>query len=80
MSGGFLVYKCRQCGAIDDAMHVPDTRIALVHLTTGLKLPPSWGPLASSTMLVDVCNCGDGNYGVSDLIGTKNDPSPGGER
>ncbi|CAH8247374.1 hypothetical protein WJ0W_004608 [Paenibacillus melissococcoides] len=66
MSSGFLLYKCRQCGAVEKNVHVPDVMIAFVNITMGEPLPKEWG---GSVGLIGMHSCSDGRIGVTDLIG-----------
>lgn len=66
MKAGTLLYKCRQCGATGERVHVPDVMIALVNITMGEPLPKEWG---GSAGLIGMHSCSDGRIGVTDLVG-----------
>ena len=65
--GGELLYKCRQCGCIDNSLHVPnimrtlhDIEIFGVTQNNGIKAK------MTSTHI-----CDRGFWGISDLIGAE---------
>lgn len=66
-------YKCRLCGAIEEnpCMPVGDALVNLLHALwkdgapSDLKLP------GNPVDMTNIHPCGDGNCGVSDLIGYK---------
>ncbi|WCS68193.1 hypothetical protein Goe21_00830 [Bacillus phage vB_BsuM-Goe21] len=65
MKYGVLVYKCRRCNKEDKSTHVPDGLTALIGLINDKPLPWNGIPIEKTS----ICNCKDGNLGVSDLIG-----------
>ena len=65
MDAGFLVHKCRRCGKINKNVHVPNGLIYLCKILNDVN----------SLDRVSICNCKDGNLGVSDLIGFEKDES-----
>lgn len=80
MKGGFLIYKCRKCGAEVKNTHVPDVQLALILIINGDKLPAKWG--GNETLHgIHTCNAFYVNldkrnfpvYGVTDLIGGEED-------
>jgi len=68
--GGSLLYKCRKCGAINKNTHVPCCLIALSKINVNGITPREWGMQMGIT---DIHACGDGNLGISDLIGAELD-------
>ncbi len=65
--GGFLIYKCRSCGALVEKLHVPNVGLALICLTKNIPLPREWG--ATSVHVVSSHFCTDDKHGMTDLIG-----------
>ncbi len=65
---GVLLYKCRNCGGIDESLHVPSVTLALVELEGCGNLERLW----PNTFVVrdkGLHCCSNGTTGVSDLIG-----------
>ena len=69
-NGGSLKYKCRRCGEIGGSVHVPNYLLALSSINTNGRTPREWGMQMGIT---DIHACGDGNLGISDLIGAELD-------
>jgi hypothetical protein len=71
--GGFMLYKCRRCGGVDDSVHVPSIVWAFTQIDQNGSTkeipgaPQGWHGLHR-------CNHGD-VYGVSDLVGFMPDPA-----
>jgi hypothetical protein len=67
-----LLYKCRRCGRVDDAMS-GGSRTALIDLidliSHGKVSKPGACGHRSNLRMTDMCCCKDGGYGVQDLIG-----------
>jgi hypothetical protein len=74
MKGGVLLYKCRRCGVESERFGVPDLLVALSSIASG-KWPSEWCGFNPETTNLHVC--GDGRYGISDLIGGDEDKEPG---
>ena len=72
-NGGVLQYKCRRCGKVSANTHIPKGSATII-LTCVLNnyeiLEKIRGVPASQ---YSICNCNDGNLGVSDLIGLEFD-------
>ena len=63
-------YRCRRCGAIDDSVSTEcDSLLVAVHLERAMRHPDPFihEPVSSHV----VHSCGNGNYGVTDLIGVE---------
>lgn len=71
---GVLQYRCRKCGRLDETTAVPDLPYALIYLAHGWPLPEAWGPVRPA--LIAVHDCGDGPYGIADLIGGRLESGP----
>jgi hypothetical protein len=67
MNSGFLVYKCRKCGRLNKDTHVPNGTIALSCIVCDFDFPKDWGALKPG--MTGVCNCSNGDLGITDLIG-----------
>lgn len=65
MKGGFLVYKCRRCKKLNKSKHVPNGLMYMAEIVSR----------TNTLALLDVCNCKDGELGISDLIGFEKDKS-----
>jgi hypothetical protein len=73
MRSGVLLYKCRRCGKINKDTHTPDGIITIAYVMNDIPLPKEWGvQICGKT---GMCNCGNENIGVSDLIGFERDLS-----
>ena len=68
MKGARFQYKCRQCGEVEENPRTGEMH-ALGRLVDAITKDKNGG--ANTLWLLDVHNCEDGNYGVSDLIGYK---------
>lgn len=77
MDSGFLEYKCRRCGAIIKAAHVPNVYIAMARLITDGTTPKEWG---MTVRLLQTHSCDDGNVGITDFIGVVRDENIKGGR
>ena len=71
MKGGVLIYKCRSCRKLNKSTHVPNGLEALVSIRCYGRSPVEWGAMIAC--MTDICNCTDGNLGISDLIGFEED-------
>lgn len=71
MQCGFLVYKCRRCEKKYKNTHVPDGLTVLNSVINDFSLPKEW--LGVPVSKTGICNCDDGNLGVSDLVGFERD-------
>jgi hypothetical protein len=67
--GGWLQYKCRKCGKIEQNIHAPDATYALLLIMNGHydTLEKIWGGMPVRQHSIHCCK--NGEYGVSDLIG-----------
>jgi hypothetical protein len=66
-------FKCRSCGKIELNPHCGDD-FALVHLLNAMRGHASPQPQAPE--MLSIHRCGNGKYGVSDLIGYQLDSQP----
>jgi hypothetical protein len=66
-----LIYKCRKCGKEYSNTHAPNISWAVSSIAFKFPLPKEWGAIKAD--LLDVHCCSDGEYGISDLIGGKED-------
>jgi len=66
-------YKCRQCGAIEENPCTPSETGAFMTLNAALLgcTPSSFKISGNPVTMTSIHPCGDGNVGVSDLIGYK---------
>ena len=66
-------YKCRQCGAIEENPCTTSETGALMILNCALlgETPSSFNISGNPVTMTNTHPCGDGNVGVSDLVGYK---------
>ncbi len=70
---GYIVRRCRSCGEVEDAVHVPDVLQALVELLAHGKVI-SWGGIPCR--LVGLHDCRPGVEGLTDVVGGRLDDVP----
>ena len=75
--GGMLVYKCRSCGKMYEAVHIPDVMLALISISCNWdeenvfnqKKDFEWLREFVGTKLTDIHSCKKKNQlGIADLI------------
>ena len=71
MKSGVLVYKCRRCGELSKHIMVPDVDMALVCIMNKITAPKKWN--GNLPGILNMHTCGDGNTGITDLIGGEKD-------
>lgn len=71
MESGVLIYKCRRCGKISRNTHIPNGIMGLSYALVGIKSKTTEG--YELIGMNNICNCDDGNLGISDLIGFEKD-------
>lgn len=65
-------YKCRQCGIIEENPCTPEKSAHMILNCALLEYtPPALKVSGNPVTMTNTHRCGDGNCGVSDLIGYK---------
>lgn len=70
---GTFLYRCRMCGTLEKNPYVPDVLLGLIRLANSEDFPRIWGE--TIPRIFKVHQCGDGLYGIADLVGGQRENS-----
>jgi len=73
--GGWLLYRCRNCGALFGDIHIPDITKALLEVVYDQNMGLSWVGLGGIRPLKEYCHvhCKYGDNSIADCIGVISD-------